>query len=55
MKKKYEKPSIETMRVNLNECIASSITIQQGQSVHQILEGNEGDRIWGNVYNSRGN
>lgn len=54
MKKKYEKPSIETMRVNLNECIASSISTNQGQSVHQILEGSEGDRIWGGVYNANG-
>lgn len=50
MKKKYEKPVIETMRVNLNECIASSISTKQGQSVHQILEGTEGARIWGNTY-----
>lgn len=47
MKEKYEKPFIEAMRVDLNECIASSITVKQGQSLHEILEGSEGNRIWG--------
>lgn len=51
MKEKYEKPVIETMRIDLNECIASSINVRQGQSVHQVLEGSGGDRIWGDVIN----
>lgn len=49
MKEKYERPSIEAMRVDLNECIASSINVKQGQSVHQVMEGKESDRIWGDV------
>lgn len=50
MKEKYEKPALEIMRVELNECIASSgPRVKQGQSVHQIFEGAAGERKWGGV------
>lgn len=56
MKQAYEKPALETLRVDLNECIAASATINvsQGQSVHQILEGAEGNRSWDGVFSSDG-
>ena len=50
MKEKYVKPCIEAMRVDLNECIASSINVRQGQSVHQVLEGNGGKKTWGDAF-----
>ncbi len=49
MKKIYKKPAIEVMQVELSDCIASSPSVKQGQTVHQILEGSGEGRIWGDA------
>lgn len=54
MKEKYEKPVVEVVQVEFNECIAGSFTpgpsVKQGQSVHETLNGGKGIRQWGSVF-----
>lgn len=54
MKEKYEKPVVEVVQVEFNECIAGSSTsgpsVKQGQSVHMTLNGDKGTREWGSVF-----
>lgn len=54
MKEKYEKPVIETMRVDLNECIASSgpdgVNVNQGQTNHSIMNPSPADIEWGEAF-----
>lgn len=48
MKEKYEKPVIKSIQVDLNECIASSIELNQGNEEHIIFNEDKGTREWGN-------
>ena len=54
MKEKDEKPVVEVVQVEFNECIAGSSTpgpnVKQGTSVHETLNGNRGDRTWGKIF-----
>lgn len=54
MKEKYEKPVVEVVQVEFNECIAGSSTpgpnVKQGTSVHETLNGNQGTRTWGKIF-----
>ncbi len=47
MKKKYEKPIVKIVEMEMTGCIATaSFTIKQGQTVHQSMTGSDAGREW---------
>lgn len=45
-KKKYEKPSLKVVEIELSKCIAASTTsVKQGESEHWIIE-SDGTATW---------
>lgn len=51
MKKKYEKPIVKIVEMEMTGCIATaSFTLKQGQTVHQNLNGSDRGRTWGETF-----
>lgn len=55
MKEKYEKPVVEVVQVEFNECIAGSTpppgpTVRRGSSEHLNLGGASCSRTWGEIF-----